>query len=269
MHIQLIIIILLLLLLIATCSILKREFSFFCKYQNARILNSITISETYDDLKSGDIILFKSNAISFSSAIFTHIYYSHIGIVVRGSNLTMQKLPGDPHREYINELYISETNPSFEYLPIDYANKNNWYGLNPNLKNNSHNGWKTKYGTDLLPLLVRIKYYPGDSFLMRLNKKLDPERESLLIKHCQERCPYPSPLQGAKILIEEKFGKQRTYARHCYQHVANILDKINITNNILSENTCLSICDKITYIPEKELNDGYKYEIPIKLLYDI
>ena len=102
---------------------------------------------------------------------------------------------------------------------------------------------------------------------MSLNKKLDSNRESLLLKYAQDSCPYPNPIQGIKILIEQQFGKQKTNARHCYQHVANLLDKINITNNILPQYKLFSICKKIAYIYGEELNDGYMYNTPIKIIY--
>ena len=164
-----------------------------------------------------------------------------------------------------HNLFISETNPSYEYLPRDY-NKNNFGGLGPFL--NRKEGWRTNYGSDILPLLVRIKYYPGDSFLMKLNKPLDAEREELLIKYAHEQCPYPTILQGLSIIIEQNFGEQKTHARHCFQHVGYLLDKINITNNI-SDNGIYSICKKIANIYQEKLNDDYQYNIPIKILYDI
>lgn len=259
MYIQFIIILFLILIIIGCCAIIKREYTYFQKYENVRMLNYVPISELYDNLKTGDIILFKSNSKSLSSTVLTHVYYTHIGIVIKPKFLHYLK------QDEELPLYISETNPAFEYLPINY---NNEFDLKPS--SYTHDGWKTNNGTDLLPLLIRIKYYPGDSYIMSLNKQLDPKREELLIKYSKEFCPYPTPIQGFKILMERKFSnKQITNARHCYQHVANLLDKINITNNLYLECGIISICNKLAYIYGKELNDGYMYHNPIKIIYDI
>ena len=266
MYIQFIIILVLIVILIGSISIIRREFNYFQKYENVRILNYIPISELYDSLKTGDIILFKSHSKSLSSTVLTHVYYTHIGIVIKphmhmGKASTSLCLNADEI-----PLYISETNPAFEYLPINYNSKN--FDLKP--AKYTHNGWRTNNGTDLLPLLIRIKYYPGDSFIMSLNKKLDPKREDLLIKYTKEFCPYPTPVQGLQILMEQKFtNKQKTDARHCYQHVANLLDRINITNNLFSDYGVISICKKLAYIYGEKLNDGYMYNKPIKIVYDI
>jgi hypothetical protein len=45
-------------------------------------------------------------------------------------------------------------------------------------------------------------------------------------------------------------------------------NKINITNNI-SDNGIYSICKKIANIYQEKLNDGYQYNTPIKILYDV
>ena len=82
MTIYIIIIMLLSILLIGAFSILHRSYHFFKKYENARILKSIPISEIYDELKNGDIILYKCNTISISS-ILSQVYYSHIGMVIK------------------------------------------------------------------------------------------------------------------------------------------------------------------------------------------
>jgi hypothetical protein len=256
MKIQSIIIIILVILLIGTISLLYRGFSYYNKYENFRMLKYVKMSDIYDELKSGDIILYKCNTLSLSSVFLTHVYFSHIGIVIKNNIYVL---------ETKNNLFISETNPSYEYLPREYKEKK-MYGLEP--LSNKREGWKTNYGSDILPLLVRIKYYPGDSFLMKLNKPLDAEREELLIKYAHEQCPYPTFLQGLSIIIEQNFGQQITNARHCFQHVGYLLDKMNITNNI-SDNGIYSICKKIANIYKEKLNDGYQYNTPIKILYDV
>jgi hypothetical protein len=263
MYIQLLIIIILIVIVIGACAIIKREYTYFQKYENVRMINYVPISDLYDNLKTGDIILFKSNSKSLSSTVLTHVYYTHIGIVIK--HKFAHSLMNNSNASEDIPLYISETNPAFEYLPINY---NKEFDLKP--AKYAHDGWRTNNGTDILPLLIRIKYYPGDSYIMSLNKKLDPKREELLIKYSKEFCPYPTPMQGLKILMEKNINnKQITNAKHCYQHVANLLDKINITNNLYSDYGVISICKKLAYIYGEELNDGYVYNSPIKIVYDI
>jgi hypothetical protein len=288
----------LLILVIGAFAILNKQYSYIQRYENARILKSVKISDIYDTLKSGDIILYKCNGLSISG-LLSNIYYTHIGIVVKyDDNANYLKnhndnylgncscldvkylgnsnhrdlyksIPLQPNKKRLSDLYISETNPAFEYLPRDH-NPNNWYGLRPHLQKAQHDGWITNYGSDILPLLIRLKYYPGDCFIMRLNKELTPERKQLLEVCVEEKCPYPTPIQGLKILSEKKILKQqKTYARHCFQHVAHLLDQINITNNMLSSNGVISICNELGYIDGKVLNNGYQYETPIKIIYDI
>jgi hypothetical protein len=259
MFIQPIIILILLILLISVFSILNTEFSYYKKYENARILKYVNISDIYDTLKSGDIILYKGNALALVG-VLANTYYTHVGMVIKKDNDNGLK----------TDLYISETNPAFEYLPKHYNDKNNWYGLRPYSQKDPYCGWKTKYGTDLLPLLIRIKYFPGDCFIMRLNKELDQKRKKELFLAMAEFCPYPTPSQIIKMAIEKKIlNTQKTYARHCFQHVANLLDKIKLTNNILESSGIVSICGEVGYIDGKKLNDGYRYETPIKIIYDI
>lgn len=274
----------LLLLLIGAFAIFNKQYSYIQRYENARILKSVQISDIYDTLKSGDIILYKCNGLSISG-LLSNIYYTHIGMVIKYdtsinapsllNNITLNNGHKDPYKTIplnknrLSDLYISETNPAFEYLPRDFA-QNNWYGLRPHIKKTNHDGWLTNYGADILPLLIRLKYYPGDCFIMRLNKKLDSHRQQILEAAVEEKCPYPTPIQGLKILSEKKIlHKQKTYARHCFQHVAKLLDTIKLTNNLLDDSGVISICNEIGYIDGKVLNSGFQYETPIKIIYDI
>jgi len=289
MVIQFIIIMILLILLIGSLSIIKREYVYYKSYENARILKSVCISDIYDELKSGDIILYKCNSLSISG-ILANNYYTHIGMVVKykdngdsiGDDISddisddigdsiddieNKNIENKDTYKQTTDTYISETNPAFEYLPRDYK-INNWYGLRPHIQKKI--GWKTNYGADLLPLLVRLKYYPGECFIMKLNKPLDVIREQILLNAIEEKCPYPTAPQAMAIVVEKTIlQNQKTYARHCFQHIAKLLDTMNITNNILDEYGFFSICNKIAYIDGKKLNDGFLYETPIKIIYDI
>jgi hypothetical protein len=123
--------------------------------------------------------------------------------------------------------------------------------------------YKTNYGTDIIPLLIRIKHYPGDCFLMKLNKPLDLGKESQLIKYVHEQTPYPTAFQS----VINYFTKNNNI-RHCFQHVGNLLDKIGLTSNIM-KNNIINICNAVENIYTKKINDGYQYNSPIKILYDV
>jgi len=248
MKIELIIIIILLLIIIFA---IKRLFTFCKKYEYARILKNIFISEIYDSLKTGDIIFFRANSLSMPCAFFTHSYFTHIGIVIKDEFKNFNS--------YVN-IYINETNPEgTEYLPLNY-NKN-WYQLDPNVKKKKK-GWTLLNGNKLNPLLVRIKYFPGDCYLMKLNKELDNKRKSLLLKYSSKKIAYPITPMGAVNAFLKKDNL------HCFQYIAYLLDKINITN-IAKLYGISSICGEFGKLFNKKLNDGYIYEIPKRIIYDI
>lgn len=186
------------------------------------------LSSVLNTLKSGDIILFSLKKLAFTNVLLApYIYFTHCGIIIKKDN----------------KLYITETNPKGELIPY----------LDSQIKK--------KIGcTDIMPLYQRIKYYPGDCFLMRLNKPLDVKREQILINTTYEKYPYPTIVQ----IIRNYFTKKNT-PRHCFQHVGFLLDKMGITNNI-SNYDSLFICKKIAYLCGQPLNDGYKYIEPIKIV---
>lgn len=201
-------------------------YNHYKKYEYYKNEKYIKISNIYDDLKSGDIILFKSNTIFYVNIFLTNTYYTHIGMVVKKNDI----------------LYISETNAeNVLYIP----------------------NYKTNNGSELLPLLIRIKHYPGDCFLMKLNKPLTSEKEKILLKHANEKIPYPTAFQA----FINYFTKNNNI-RHCFQHVGNLLDQIGITNNIM-KNNIINICSAVENIFTKKINDDYQYSNPIKILYDL
>jgi len=201
-------------------------YNHYKKYEYYKNEKYIEISNIYDELKNGDIILFKSNTIFYVNIFLTNTYYTHIGMVVKKNGI----------------LYISETNAG----DVLYT---------PNCK--------TKNCSELLPLLIRIKYYPGDAFLMKLNKPLTSEKEELLLKYSNEKIPYPTSFQAFI-----NYFTRNNNIRHCFQHVGNLLDKIGITTNIM-KNNIINICPAVENIYTKKINDGYQYNTPIKILYDL
>ena len=245
------IIVILLVVIIFNFFIFYREHKYYTKYEYARNLKSILLSE--DDIlniKSGDIILYKANAVQLEHVIFTHSFFTHTGMIIK----------------YNNELYITESNPpNEEYAPID----TDWYTLNPTKKYII--GKKTKPGASIIPLFDRIKYFPGDCYLMALNKPLSAEKESELLHwvlDSERRVSYPKYKQLFTIFFKEKLGFSKSATiQHCFEYIAYLLDKLKITNNIHSHDL-INICNIISQLWGKHLNNGYIYEIPIKIIYN-
>ena len=210
-------------------------------YTNFRTPSRIKISEIYDDLKSGDIILFTSTILNLSNILLSQLFYTHIGILIRINDI----------------MYISETNPAIEYMP---KNGKTSIGI-------SYNEIRTNSGADILPLLPRLKFFTGDYYILQLSRPLDKKREEILIKTATElfnnNYPYPTPFQGVIAVMGKKIK-----ARHCMSHVAHILDELNLTLNY-EQSGFLNVCKKVSEIADVKLNDNYFYNTGIQVLYDI
>jgi hypothetical protein len=243
------IIIILLVVIIFAFFIFYREHKYYTKYEYARNLKSMLLSENYHNLKSGDIILYKANAVQLEHVIFTHSFFTHTGMIIK----------------YNNKLYITESNPpNEEYVP---ANTDKLYTLNPVKKYII--GKKIKSGASIIPLFDRIKYFPGDCYLMSLNKPLSKEKESELLYwvfDSGKKISYPKYKQLFTIFLKEKIGfRKSTTIQHCFEYIAYLLDRLKITNNIHTYDL-INICNKISQLWKKKLNNGYIYEPPVKII---
>lgn len=87
------VLIIVLLLFIIFFIIHYRKIIYYKKYNNITF-DIISISSAINYLQSGDIILFRSNIINYKYFIFSHSFFTHIGIVIK----------------YNNNLYICEKN---------------------------------------------------------------------------------------------------------------------------------------------------------------
>ena len=103
---------------------------------------------------------------------------------------------------------------------------------------------------------------------MQLSKKLDSNREKMLIKEAEslyvESYPYPSALQCISGLIGIKVE-----ARHCWQHVAHLLMFINILPDKYANLGFIEICKKIAELSGVPLSDKYHYKAVKQILYNI
>lgn len=232
MNSQLIISILIILLLFITLCICYRKNIYYEKCNNTTF-DIIPIANILNYLQSGDIILFRSNIINYKYFIFSHSFFTHVGIVIKNNNLFSKN----------NNLYICEKNI-------------------PNT---------TIFGdSNINPLLDRIMSFNGSCYLMKLNKPLNFIREKLLksfaLKTFVDPILYPNALNSIKTYFKQIFKLNINYKyMHCFQYIAYILDYINITNNLYLYNN-IEICNKVNNLFEKKLNDGYSYAKPIQII---
>lgn len=123
---------------------------------------------------------------------------------------------------------------------------------------------KKSAGAHIFKLLARLKNYDGSFYLLRLNKPLDKDREELLIETANNVTDhvYPGFKSGLKYLIG-----LNDPARHCFQHVAYLLKKINLLPEDFKPDFISSA--QIPSFYKHELPDDYRYEFPVQLLYDL
>jgi len=186
-------------------------------------------------LKSGDIILFIAHTDGFSNSLFTQDLFSHCGIV---------------HKKH-DGLYINEVSLSCSYQPDDICS------------DGKPHSW---------PLLTRLKHYPGSCFLVKLNKPLDLQRKQRLDYYAGSASSYPTAYQ----ILLSLFGLRFYSSRHCMEHVAWIIDSIGLTplkyqrkKTSLLGAGFLKCSRAVTGISRLALPDGYYYEEPAQILYNI
>jgi hypothetical protein len=202
----------------------------------------IKMTDLYDHLKTGDLLLFVATTNAGTNSMLTQTFYSHGAVVLREGEL----------------VYASETQAGAEIMPDPADPTRKDIKLEPHVS--------------LTPLLTRLKYYTGACYVVRLSRALDPEREEILKREaerlCVEKYPYPSLFQSFLGI----FG-WRTATRHCFQHVAHLLDKARLTplgqKEPLAAASFLDVCEEVITLPGRPLPDGYAYEPPVQILYDV
>ena len=217
---------------------LVRAMSYYKKYHLVRH-KRVCLTKQISTLKSGDIILFIAHTHGFTNSLFTWDLYSHAGIVV----------------EIDNELYLSES--TVDSLP-----------------DATEGELMLPYSSQINPLYRRLKYYPGMKFLMQLKQPLTPEQESILQERAKLYVPYPSIIQMFKAILNFPVHLK---ARHCMQHVAWLLDEINLTpvyqlkkGKTFLETGFLGSSRAVTSLPGEPLGDGLNcYNETVELLYDL
>jgi hypothetical protein len=200
------------------------------------------VSDIYHRLKTGDLLLFASCMSSMPHSIIWKQPYDHIGMIVRGE--------GD-------SVYHSETSPENAFMRTPDGTV-----------------CRLPAGASMTPLLTRLKHYNGFTYLMRLSRALDPAREraarALTEYLTHVGFKYPTL---AQFLLGLALGRKARDARHCAQHVAHIIDEIKLTpldqEGGLSDLDFVKVGLALGELPGRPLPDGYYYEPPIRLVYDI
>ena len=193
------------------------------------------VSEAYDALRTGDLLLFVGATHNLLSAAATQEFFTHGAFVVREGGL----------------VYTSETSLGTH---VCEARPGQHYSLPP--------------GAALAPLLPRVKHYNGLCFLLRLEGAgLEPAREEAVKAEADRLAaaayPYPSPAQAASALLGRPVG-----ARHCFQHVAHLLDVAGLTSGLAGAGF-LRTCHEVCGISGRELPGSRRYSPPILLVYDV
>lgn len=229
-------------IMVATpCLVLIRIMEHSLIYKTMRTPRAM-VSEIYPHLKTGDLLMFvPSSHMPFNSGL-TQAFYTHSAMLMREGDL----------------VYTSESTPGGPIMP------------NPDRPGAEYH---MKWGATLTPFFTRIKFYAGTVYVMRLSRPLDPAREQRL-KATADRlhsvgAPYPTMLQ---MFVSAWLGRNSP-ARHCFQHVAHLLDEARLTpldlGAPLTDSGSLQVCRDICGLPGRALPDGYSYAPPIALMYDI
>lgn len=123
---------------------------------------------------------------------------------------------------------------------------------------------KKSGGAHVFKLLARLKNYDGCFYLMRLNKTLDKDREKTLIETSNTVVDHPYPNFKTKFLSLIGISD---ITRHCFQHTGMLLEKCKLLPEEL-EVGFISSAD-ISSIYKYKLPDGYSYDFPVQIIYDI
>lgn len=196
------------------------------------------ISEVYDSLKTGDILLFASSVPVLSNIGITQTLYSHAALLCRSGDI----------------VTTSEAQMGAELVPAATAT-------------GAAAATHMRPGAASAPLLTRIKYYSGRVYVMRLSRELDSARECRLAAAADalHRAEYPYPT-ATGACAAAVFGVP-VPARHCFQHVAHLLGAAGLGLGFGAG--IIQVCRDVCGIANRPLADGFFYESPIELLYDI
>lgn len=198
------------------------------------------LSEVYPRLKTGDLVLFVATTHAPANSMLTQTFHSHAGVLLREGEL----------------VYVAEAQPALELMP------------DPGRPGADI---RMRHGADITPLLTRLKYYTGDYYVLRLARPLGPAAEEALKREAEHLRragpPYPSAWQ----ILLGVLGR-KTRSRHCFQHVARLLDVAGLApagGGPLEAAGFSGVCAEVCGIAGRPLPGGNAYRPPAQLVYDL
>jgi hypothetical protein len=196
----------------------------------------VLLTDVAEKLKVGDIVLFAAAVQMPLSNALTRTYYSHAAIVVREGPAAMIS-----ESQSSAGLGIMPSGDGYDFL------------MAPGVSTNYY--------------LVRAKYYPGATFVMRLAAPLPASSQARLLKYTTEavgRVKYPSLVDSLGAIA---LGVPAA-SRHCFQHVAEAVDYAT-GSQIRASNGFLDVCRAVCRLPGARLPDGSLYLPPVEVAYNL
>lgn len=248
MEIALAVLVVLILILVGFGLMGRRMLGYYSEHAIWRFPRALVSSTEF---KPGDILLFTGHTHGFVNSLLTQDFYTHGSIIVRN--------PKD------GQCYISETMIGDEVMPHPQKSDVELVA-----------GGKTV----ILPLYSRIKFYPGETFLMRLTPELSPAQSNKLWELAHANTPYPGFWNSFLRIVglEKLLSNRGTDERHCMAHVAWMLDQIGLTptktlkkGKKMYRGSFLGTCRRVSRIYKEPLGvrGTCHYLPPVHLLYDL
>lgn len=190
------------------------------------------LSEAYEDLNTGDVLLFVASSGLPTNSLFLGTYYTHAAVVLRRKGVA----------------YVSEAHRGVPLMP----------GQGP--------ASRAPPGANVTPLLPRLRYYTGLVYHLRLEPGLPPaEAEALEARALAARGnEYPT----AAGVLRGLLGLP-TRARHCFQHVAWLLEGAGLEPEGGLNAGLFEVGRRVCSLPGRPLRRGGQYAAPVQLLYDV
>jgi len=184
--------VLLLFVIIVMVAVVVRVTTYF-RLTTSQHHERVLLSDRVGGLKSGDVLLFIRHTHGFTNSVFTLDLYSHAAMVLRGVD---------------GELLLTEATTDTISNPETGEDK------------------PIALESQINPLRHRLDTYPGAVFLMPLEEPLSPAQEAVL----RERAAVVTPYPGLSHMVAALFRvPSHGRARHCMQHVAWLLDGMQLT----------------------------------------
>ena len=197
---------------------------------NNKIYYKILLDDIINNVKTGDLILFSDNVKVPINVIVGNNKFSHSGIIVVINNI--------PHvYEIIDSRHGYTTHKK----------------LKPFIK-----------PVQLTPLHTRIKYFSGNCFISSLNQELSQNQINKLTNFINNNHYYTFinynkwfPFIFSSFITPE--------SRFCHEFIADILDKLQITSNLMS-NSKINLSTELINICNGNIYSNPIHIIPNDLL---